>query len=138
MKCAACATGGLPVPTIDVFRNDPQSKTYIAGARIFEAGDAASEMFVVVDGEVEILLGKRVVETVGPGGIFGEMAIVDGEPRSASVVAKTDCSLVPVTRSRFTYLIQNTPFFAIEVMQILAARLRRMDRVLQELANTAE
>jgi CRP/FNR family transcriptional regulator, cyclic AMP receptor protein len=126
------------MPTIDVFRNDPHAATYTAGDRIFEAGDDAREMFVVIDGEVEIRLGSRVLEIVGPGGIFGEMAIVDGEPRSAAVVAKTDCSVVPVTRSRFTYLVQNTPFFAIEVMQILAARLRRMDRVLAEISSTAE
>jgi CRP/FNR family transcriptional regulator, cyclic AMP receptor protein len=115
------------VPQIEIFKNDPHAETYPAGHHIFETGDAAQTMYVVVDGDVEIRLGDRVLEVVQPGGIFGEMALVDGQARSASAIARTGCTVVPVTRSRFTYLVQNTPFFALEVMQVMAGRLRRMD-----------
>ena len=86
-------------------------------------------MFVVKEGEVDILLGNRVVETVGPDGIFGEMAMVDGQARTASAVARTDCKLVPIDQKRFQFLVRQTPFFAIEVMRVLVERLRRTDLI---------
>lgn len=86
-------------------------------------------MFVVKEGEVDILLGNRVVETVGPDGIFGEMAMVDGQARTASAVARTDCKLVPIDQRRFQFLVRQTPFFAIEVMRVLVERLRRTDLI---------
>jgi CRP-like cAMP-binding protein len=58
------------------------------------------------------------------------MALIDDSPRSATVIAKTDVKLVPISRERFMFLVQNTPFFAIEVMQTLVGRLRHMDTLL--------
>ena len=59
------------------------------------------------------------------GGIMGELALIDSKPRSASAVAKTDCRLVPLDDKQFIFLVQQTPFFAIRVMRIMAERLRR-------------
>jgi CRP/FNR family cyclic AMP-dependent transcriptional regulator len=84
-------------------------------------------MYVVKEGEVEVLVRDRVVETIGPRGILGEMALIDRNPRSASALAKTDCQLVPIDEARFTYLVQQTPYFAIEVMRVMARRLRQMN-----------
>ena len=55
---------------------------------------------------------------------FGEMALIDLEARSATAVAKTDCSLVPINEKRFLYMVEETPFFAITVMRVLSRRLR--------------
>ena len=63
--------------------------------------------------------------TVGPGHSFGEMALIDGHSRSADVVASTDVELYPVNRSLFLVLVQDTPYFALEVMKSLTERLRR-------------
>ena len=82
-------------------------------------------MYIVVDGETEILDGSATLEVAGPGSIVGELALIDDEPRSATVVAKTDCRLVPVDRRRFQYMVQETPLFGLSVMKVLADRLRQ-------------
>jgi CRP-like cAMP-binding protein len=68
-----------------------------------------------------------VLETVGPGGIIGEMALINTSARSASAIARTDSKLVPITAKRFQFLVQQTPFFALQVMEVMADRLRRMN-----------
>ena len=68
---------------------------------------------------------KRQLEEVGPGTIFGEMALIDLGPRSASAVAVTDCELVSIEKRRFWFLVQETPYFAETVMRVMAERLRR-------------
>jgi CRP/FNR family cyclic AMP-dependent transcriptional regulator len=102
-------------------------RAFAAGQVIFAAGSPGDVMYVVKEGEVEVLVGDRVVETIGPGGILGEMALIDHNPRSASARAKTDCQLVPIDEARFKFMIQQTPFFAIEVMRVMARRLRQMN-----------
>ncbi len=82
-------------------------------------------MYVIMEGEVEILDGSDVLETAGPGSIVGELALIDDEPRSATVVAKSDSRVVPVDRRRFQYMVQETPNFALAVMKVLADRLRK-------------
>jgi len=59
------------------------------------------------------------------------MAMVDGQPRTAAAVARTDCQLVPIDQKRFQFLVQQTPYFAIEVMRVLVERLRRADRLVE-------
>jgi CRP/FNR family cyclic AMP-dependent transcriptional regulator len=89
-------------------------------------------MYVVVEGEADISIGSHVVETVGPTGFFGEMGLIGHTPRSATVTAKTDVALEPIDEKRFEYLVSNMPFFAIEVMRTMAARLRRMNEPLRD------
>jgi CRP-like cAMP-binding protein len=113
--------------TIDLFRMSEDLQRFSAGQSVFKVGDAGAEMYAVVEGEVEIRIGDRTVETVGPGGIFGEMALVSKSPRSADAVAKSDCALAAVPERRFRFLVQQTPYFAIQVMQVMAERLRRSD-----------
>ena len=72
----------------------------------------------------------RILETVEPGGIFGEMALIDKQERSASARAKSESKVVPIDQRRFLYLVANTPFFAVEVMEVMASRLRKMDGAL--------
>jgi CRP/FNR family transcriptional regulator, cyclic AMP receptor protein len=100
---------------------------YAAGDVIFAEGDKGDAMFVVRTGEVAIERGGRVMETLGGGGVFGEMALIDGSSRSATVRAKTDCEVAPINEKTFLFLVHETPFFAIAVMRTLADRLRRMD-----------
>jgi CRP-like cAMP-binding protein len=84
-------------------------------------------MYYVLSGEVEVSVADTVVDLVGEGGIVGEMALIDNSPRSATVTAKTNCNLAVISQKRFTALIQQTPFFAIQVMTVLANRLRQCD-----------
>ena len=66
------------------------------------------------------------MERVGPGGVLGEMALIDEAPRAASAVAETDCSLLPVSRNDFLALIKNKPAFGVALLKTLADRLRFM------------
>ncbi|MGH9442924.1 MAG: cyclic nucleotide-binding domain-containing protein [Thermoanaerobaculia bacterium] len=116
--------------TIGLFRNATDFETYPAGKTVFEAGDPGHALYVVKDGEVDIVIHGNVVETVQPGGVFGEMALIESSVRSASAVARTDCALVPIDERRFSFLIQQTPQFALQVMKIMAERLRRFDEKL--------
>jgi CRP/FNR family transcriptional regulator, cyclic AMP receptor protein len=81
-------------------------------------------MFGVVAGEVELRLPNGAVHRLGPDDTFGEMAIVDGSPRSATAVAVTDTKLAVIDRHRFLFLIDETPTFALQVMSSIAERLR--------------
>jgi CRP/FNR family cyclic AMP-dependent transcriptional regulator len=104
--------------------SDAESRSLNAGDTIFRAGDAASELFVVQSGTVQISVGDRVVETLSEHGIFGEMALIDEAPRSATAVALTDVKLVPVGQKQFLFMVTQTPYFALNVMRVLAGRLR--------------
>lgn len=114
-----------------MFRLEAECDSFAANDVIFRKGDPRSVMYVIKEGEVEIRLGDKVIETIGPDGLFGEMAMVDGEPRTASAVARTACKLVPIDQKRFQFLVQQTPNFAIQVMQLLVQRLRRMDALIE-------
>jgi CRP/FNR family cyclic AMP-dependent transcriptional regulator len=103
---------------------DAESRSFKAGETIFRAGDPASELFVVQSGTVEIRAGDRVLETLSEHGIFGEMALIDDAPRSATVVAVSDVKLVPVGQKQFLFLVSQTPYFALNLMRVLARRLR--------------
>lgn len=111
--------------TLDLFRNESNPVLYRQGEVIFSEGDPGDCMYVIREGEVDILAGQKVVDTAIAGDIFGEMALIDSSARSATARARTDCTLIPVDQRRFTFLIQQTPFFSIHVMRILADRIRR-------------
>ncbi len=130
--------GGLPnsaekvnvaeMPDSKLFLNRFRFTTgtpYAAGQTIIEAGTHGDSMYVVLDGEVEIRVADKGIDVVGPGSIFGEMALIDDDPRSATVIAKTDCRLAEVDRNRFKFMVSETPFFALDVMRVMADRLRK-------------
>ncbi len=95
------------------------------GQVIFSEGEPGHEMFIVRTGNVDLRVGDAVVETVGQGGIFGEMALVDPAPRSATAVAGPDCSLVLVEERSFNDLLRRVPGLGLEIMRVMARRLRR-------------
>jgi CRP/FNR family cyclic AMP-dependent transcriptional regulator len=95
------------------------------GEVIFSEGDKGDKMYVIRNGEVEVERDGKIVETLSTGGIFGEMALIDGSPRAATARAKTACEVAPITEKTFLFLVHETPFFAIAVMRTIADRLRR-------------
>ena len=96
-------------PFLNLFRHK-ESTPYVAGQTVIEAA---------------IRVGGKEVEVSGPGSIFGEMALIDAGPRSAIVVARTNCRLAEVDRRRFEFMVWETPFFALAVIRIMADRLRK-------------
>jgi len=119
------------MPRFDMFRNQADCQSFRAGETIFRQGEPHTFMFVVNEGEVEIRIGHRVAEVVGPGGIFGEMAMIDHSPRTGTAAARSDCKLCPIDEKGFQFLVQQTPYFALEVLRVLADRLRRTDQLIE-------
>jgi CRP/FNR family transcriptional regulator, cyclic AMP receptor protein len=98
---------------------------YRAGDVVFSEGDGAEQMYIVRSGSVALRKGDRELELVGVGGMFGEMALIDRELRSASAIAETDSELVVIEKRRFWFLVQETPYFAQLVMRVMVDRLRK-------------
>lgn len=117
--------------SLSLFRN-AETKEYEPGQTIFSSGDEGNTMFVVAEGEVEIWVGPVLAEVVSAGGIFGEMTLIDHQVRSADAIAQSHCKLVPVDQRRFQFLVSETPYFALQVMSIMAQRLRHTnDRLIK-------
>ncbi len=109
---------------LNLFSGDQDTIALAAGASLFKKGDPARTMYVVRSGALQVHDGDTVFETVGPGGLLGEMAIVDGAPRSAAARAEVASEVIPVDERRFLAMIERTPYFAVRVMRVLTRRLR--------------
>lgn len=77
---------------------------------------------------MRIQTGNRTVTELGLESIFGEMALIDNEPRSASAIGVTDTELVPVSEKQFLFLVSQIPLFALKVMRVLAERLQKTNK----------
>jgi CRP/FNR family cyclic AMP-dependent transcriptional regulator len=119
----------MTAPTINTFKHETDVVTFPAGQTIFKEGEPGDVMYVVQEGEVDIFIHDRLIETVGAGGIIGELALIDASYRSGSAITRTDCKLVALDETRFKVYVHNTPFFAIQVMRVMANRLRHMDQL---------
>ena len=98
--------------------------SFKAGDVISREGDPAVELLVVKSGTVEIRIRNRVIGTLGERSIFGEMALVDGRPRSATALALTDTELIPLGNKGFSLLVAYQPKFALSVLRVLAKHVR--------------
>jgi CRP/FNR family cyclic AMP-dependent transcriptional regulator len=111
---------------LDMF-SETNPRVCEAGEAIFQAYDMGSEMYVVLEGQVEIKIDSMVLETLGPGEPFGEMALIDQAPRTATAIAKTPCKLAVISEKRFLFMVAQTPHFALQIMKVMADRLRKMN-----------
>lgn len=116
----------------ELFRFETDLMEVAKGEFLFSTGDEGDKMYVLMEGEADIIVGNVVVEKSGPGALIGELAILGTSPRTASVEAVTDCRFLPVDVRRFQFMVQETPNFAFHVMKVLAERLRKMDLRLLE------
>jgi CRP-like cAMP-binding protein len=98
---------------------------YKAGRPVFLKDDPGNVADLVKAGRIEVREGGRALETVGPGEIFGELALVDDQPRTASAVAVGPTELIVIDRASFERLVREQPDFATDVMRVMARRLRR-------------
>jgi CRP-like cAMP-binding protein len=98
-----------------------------AGKIIFREGDPGDAVYVVLGGRVELRVNGQLVETVEPGGVLGEMALIEQAPRVATATAQTACDLQPISEARFMSMIRQTPHFALQIMKVIASRLRAMN-----------
>jgi CRP/FNR family transcriptional regulator, cyclic AMP receptor protein len=93
---------------------------------IMKEGDKGMFAYLVLEGAVAISIEGKIVEKVGPGGIFGELALVNQKPRVATATADTECSLLQINRNELMELVKTKPAFALSLLRSLAHRLRFM------------
>lgn len=117
----------------ELFANNPEMVRLAAGEALFREGEDGHLMYVLTTGNAEVIVNNRVVETLQHGSIVGEMGLVSPGPRSATVVATTPCEFVAVDEKRFQFLVQQTPFFATQVMRVLAERPRHANQMVTPL-----
>jgi CRP-like cAMP-binding protein len=98
-----------------------------AGRVLLRADRRALETYVVIDGSVDVVLEGDVVATLGAGEFVGEIGVIDGEPRSADVVAATDVTLLAIHASALRTLFETSHALRIALLRQLAQRVRRMD-----------
>ena len=130
MKAVFKTTGG----------NDPvKSNTiaYSAGERIFAQGDLGTEMFIIQEGEVQIVKHisgeSHILSRLEKGDFFGEMALLEALPRTADAVAVTDVKVVAINGSRFDEMLRKNPEVAVRIIRKYSKRLREANELLERL-----
>ncbi|CAD0232202.1 cyclic nucleotide-binding domain-containing protein [Planktothrix agardhii] len=115
-----------PIETVKLFKKQPE-QLYLANQVIFEEGQTGKVLYGILEGEIELWVNGKVVETLTAGDVFGEGALVQPDhTRASTAIAKTDCLLATMDKSRFLFAVQQTPMFALEVVKSYSDRLRRL------------
>lgn len=109
-------------------RPDVPVRAIVAGGDIVVEGTVGTEMFLLRQGRAQVRVNGETVEEIDTGGIFGEMALIDQSPRGATVIAVEDCEVIAIDERLFIILVQNSPYFGLEVMRVLVGRLRAMNQ----------
>lgn len=109
----------------DLFRHDPEFLEVASGSTLFKEGDPGDSMYVLIEGKAEITISGVLFEECVPGSFMGEMAVIDGSHRYATVTAKTDCKFAVIDHKRFQFLVDEAPKFAIDIMRVMSHRLKR-------------
>ena len=112
----------------DMFRQDPEFVRVKRGEVLFREGEDGEAMYVLIEGEAEVTIAGLFFEKCTSGSFVGEMAVIDGSPRVGTVTATKDCKFVVIDRDRFHFLVDEAPRFAIDVMRVMADRLRKCDQ----------
>ena len=102
------------------------------GSVVIHQGEPGDACYVVASGSLLVDLDKRRVATIGPGDFVGEMALLDGGDRTATVTAAERCILLAIDRATFSTMLQRSPALAIAMLEVLSARLRRADASLTD------
>jgi CRP/FNR family transcriptional regulator, cyclic AMP receptor protein len=99
-----------------------------AGTVLTKAGESGDSFFFIIDGRVSVETQVGYGDPLQPGDFFGEMSLLDGEPRSATITAMTDVRLLVVDRSHFWRLLNETPDLVRRMLAVLSRRVRRLEQ----------
>ena len=103
---------------------------FMAGATIVKQGDIGDSFYVVLTGQAKVSVNGRTVNRLLPGHHFGEISLLDGKPRTASVAAETEMTLVIITQKDFLGLLAKDPEITLVLLEGMARTVRRLDRSL--------
>ncbi|MBN3886944.1 MULTISPECIES: Crp/Fnr family transcriptional regulator [unclassified Nostoc] len=118
-----------PVITVSIFQKQPDPKGFSTGEVIFEEGQSGDSMYGILEGEVDIVVNGKVVETIETGEVFGAGILVGVKNRNYTAIAKVDTKLGFLDEEGFLFAVQETPMFAIQVMKSYSERLSRLQRM---------
>lgn len=107
-----------------------EEMTMDRGTYIVHEGELGRELFIIVKGEVDVVSGDRKIDTIRQGGYFGEMAILDSQPRSADVVSLSDVTLLKIDRDDFYEIMKQRDEVAIGIIKVLNRRIRNLTKQL--------
>ncbi|MBD6619476.1 Crp/Fnr family transcriptional regulator [Komarekiella sp. 'clone 1'] len=119
-----------PVVTVGIFQKQPSPQVFSAGQIIFEEGQSGDFMYGILEGEVDIFVNGKVVETIETGEVFGVGVLVGVKNRTYTAIAKTDCKLAFLDEKGFLFAVQETPVFSLKVMKSYSERLSRVEHML--------
>jgi CRP-like cAMP-binding protein len=106
-----------------------EEQRYMEGARIVREGDIGDTFYVILEGEAKVKSKSgRQVNRLRPGDFFGEISVLDGGPRTASVVADTPLVMLALPRAAFLKMIQQQPEVGVKLLAYTASMLRRLER----------
>ena len=106
-----------------------EEQRFMEGAKVVRYGDIGDTFYVVLEGEAKVVSPSgRTLNTVRPGDFFGEISLLDGGPRTATVVAATPMTLLGLSRKAFLKVVEHEPVVAVKLLQYVAATLRRLER----------
>ena len=105
-----------------------QEVSYHDGAPVVTEGQDGDSLYMIVEGEAKVMRGKRSVDKLLPGDVFGEISLLDGGPRTATVVASTPLRLLEIRRDPFRKMLEQEPGITVKLLGALAKRFRRMSR----------
>ena len=104
--------------------------SFAAGRVICKEGETGVGLHIILEGEVKVLVGGRTRRRLGPGAFFGEIALLDGGPRSASVVAETPVRTFAITSWNFRSVLKEHPSMPVKMLEEVCKRLRENERSL--------
>ncbi len=130
----------VDAPTLSVCVANLRVRRYKKSDSVFHQGDPGDSLYIIESGSVKIVLPSpdgqedAIIATLGRGEFFGELALLDGEPRSADAVAKEDTALLVLERDDFLAFLDRSPEVATKLLAALSRRLRRTDQLVQDAA----
>ena len=107
-----------------------ETADYMAGASLVKEGTEGDAFYVIIEGLAKVVIGRRTINQLMPGDYFGEISLLDGGVRTASVVSETPLKVLVIDRKRFLKLLESESAIAINLLEGLARTIRRTDRPL--------
>lgn len=123
---------GLSLERLQAVERIVREAEYVRGEVIVREGEPGDELYLLVEGSVDVVKnagtpGEERLNALGAGAYFGEMAVLDGSPRSATVIAASDARVLVLAGSRLRELVHEMPELAFDLLRVLAERLRRVE-----------
>jgi CRP-like cAMP-binding protein len=121
---------GLTPRHLRRIRDLAEPADFMAGASLVKQGTPGDAFFVILEGEAKVVAGRRTINRLMPGDYFGEISLLDGGERTASVISETPLKVLMIDRAKFLRLLQDEGAIAVALLEGLARAIRRTDRSL--------